>query len=78
MVSVTVVQNDDIPTAVITPSSDIGCNSPIVTLSGAGTSTGPGITFNWSTNDGNFTCCTNTLNPHINQAGTYTLLLTNN
>jgi gliding motility-associated-like protein len=76
--SVTVVQNTTPPNVNINTPAEIGCNMPVVTLNGAGTSNGPGFTFTWSTVDGNFVCCTNTLTPQINQAGTYTLSVVNN
>jgi gliding motility-associated-like protein len=76
-VAVTVVENITPPIAVIAPPQEIGCNLPTLTLNGNGSSNGNGFTFEWTTNGGNFTCCTNTLNPQIDQAGTYTISVTN-
>ncbi|MBK8557586.1 MAG: choice-of-anchor L domain-containing protein [Lewinellaceae bacterium] len=76
--SVTIPENTNPPVANINPPGQIGCNTPTLTLNGNGTTTGAGIVYTWSTLDGNFTCCTNTLNPQINQEGTYTLSVVNN
>jgi len=76
-VAVSVVQNITPPNAVIAAPQNISCNMPNLSLNGNGSSQGPNFTFEWSTSGGNFTCCTNTLNPQINQAGTYTIMVTN-
>ena len=76
-VAVTVTENITPPNVNINTPQNIGCNLPVVTLNGTGTSNGPGFTFTWSTNGGNFVCCTNTLMPQVNQAGEYTLFVTN-
>jgi SprB repeat/Calx-beta domain len=75
--SVTIVQNVTLPNAVIANPPNIGCTNPSFALNGNGSTTGAGINFVWSTTDGNFTGGTNTLSPTINQAGTYTLVVTN-
>jgi hypothetical protein len=75
--TVTVQQNITPPTAIVASPPNIGCNLPVVTLSGNGSSFGAGFAIQWSTSGGNFTCCTNTLNPQVDQAGTYTLVVTN-
>ncbi|MBX2891529.1 MAG: gliding motility-associated C-terminal domain-containing protein [Saprospiraceae bacterium] len=51
----------------------IPCEGANVTLSGAGSSSGPDITYSWSTPNGNIVSGENTLNPVVNAAGTYTL-----
>ncbi|MBL7797711.1 MAG: choice-of-anchor L domain-containing protein, partial [Saprospiraceae bacterium] len=76
-VAVNVVQNITPPNAVIAAPQNISCNLPTLSLNGNGSSQGPNFTFEWSTSGGNFTCCTNTLTPQVNQAGTYTILVTN-
>ncbi|MBU6340467.1 MAG: choice-of-anchor L domain-containing protein [Bacteroidetes bacterium] len=75
--SVTVNQNITLPNANINTPANIGCNMPVVTLNGNGSSTGANYSFQWSTSGGNFVCCTNTLNPQVDQEGTYTILVTN-
>lgn len=53
----------------------ITCANPSVVISGAGSSTGPNFTYQWSgpgiVNGGN------TLNPTVNQSGNYVLVVTN-
>ena len=76
--SVTVPSNTNLPNAVANAPFNIGCNHPTVTLNGAGSSTGAGITYQWSTGDGTINSGSTTLNPVVSQAGTYTLVVTNN
>jgi gliding motility-associated-like protein len=54
----------------------IPCAGAQLTLSGAGSSTGPNITYQWDTPNGNIVSGANTLAPVIDQAGTYTLTVT--
>ncbi|MCS6929031.1 MAG: choice-of-anchor L domain-containing protein [Saprospiraceae bacterium] len=75
--AVTVQQNITPPTVVIAPPQNISCPTPTVTLNANGSSQGPNFTFVWSTNGGNFTGGTNSYTPTVNQAGTYTLVITN-
>ncbi len=75
--AVTIQQNTTPPTVVIAPPQNISCTTPNVTLNAGGSSQGPNFTFEWSTGDGNFTGGTNTYTPTVNQAGTYTLVITN-
>ncbi|MBN8683480.1 MAG: PKD domain-containing protein [Chitinophagales bacterium] len=51
----------------------IPCSGATVTLNGTGSSTGPGITYSWDTGGGNIVSGENTLNPVVNEPGTYTL-----
>ena len=74
--SVTVTQNNTPPNAVAS-AGNISCSTPVVTINGSGSSTGAGISYLWTTPDGNFVCCANTLNPQVNQAGTYNLVVSN-
>lgn len=76
-VSVNIQNNNNPPNANATAPFNIGCNHPTVTLSGAGSATGAGITYQWTTADGNIQSGSSNLNPVVNQAGTYTLLVTN-
>lgn len=75
--SVTVVQNNTPPVININTPPNIGCTMPGITINGNGSATGPGIGYQWTTVDGNITGGANTLNPQVNQAGTYTLVITN-
>lgn len=64
-------------TAVAAPSVVfIPCDGANVTLSGVGSSTGPNISYNWDTPDGNIVSGATTLTPTVNAAGTYTLTVT--
>jgi len=75
--SVTVAQNNTPPNVNINTPPNIGCNMPTISLNGNGSSTGPGITYLWTTSDGNIVSGSSTLNPQVNLAGTYTLLVSN-
>ncbi|MCA0238579.1 MAG: gliding motility-associated C-terminal domain-containing protein [Bacteroidetes bacterium] len=49
------------------------CQGASATLSGTGSSVGPGIMYQWTTPDGNIVSGANTLNPVVNSPGSYTL-----
>jgi gliding motility-associated-like protein len=72
--TVTVTENKTLPTAVIVTPPKITCSVTSVQLSGTGSSTG-GFTYAW-TGPGIVSGST-TLNPTVNQIGTYTLVVTN-
>lgn len=55
------------------PVSYIDCEGANLTLNGSGSTTGPKITYNWETPDGNIVSGQNTLNPVVNASGIYTL-----
>ncbi len=55
----------------------LNCNQPVLTLDGAGSSQGTGITYEWTTDDGNILQDANTLNPLVDQAGLYQLVALN-
>ena len=76
-VSANIPNNNNPPAANATAPFNIGCNHPTVTLSGAGSATGAGISYQWSTTNGNIQSGATLLNAVANQAGTYTLLVTN-
>jgi hypothetical protein len=65
------------PTAVAAPPSTLTCNQPTVTLDGTGSSSGGNYTYNWSANPGFIVSGANTLNPTVNQGGTYVLTVQN-
>ncbi len=54
------------------PPAVLDCAQPTLTLSGAGSSTGAGISYSWAPTSG-VVSGGNTLNPVVNQGGTYTL-----
>ena len=49
------------------------CEGATVQLSGIGSSTGPDISYEWTTGDGNIVSGANTINPSIDAVGEYTL-----
>jgi hypothetical protein len=53
----------------------IDCNNPTVTLNG--TNSTAGLTYNWTTLDGNIVNGANTMTPTVDATGTYTLTVTN-
>ena len=75
-VSVTVDDQTQLPNAVAN-ADPITCANPTISIDGNGSSTGPGYTYNWTTNDGNIVSGGNSINPTVNQAGTYTLTVVN-
>ena len=76
--SVQVNENIAPPVAVAAPSAVISCGQPTAVLSGAGSSSGLGITYLWTaSNGGNIVAGATTLTPTVNAAGTYTLQVLN-
>lgn len=76
--STAVVPGDFVaPTAVTSPPNSITCFLPAVTLDGTGSSSGSNFTYNWVPSPGNIVSGSNTLNPTVNQAGTYILTVQN-
>ena len=68
-VTVTVV--DVFATAI--PFVLIPCSTGTVTLDGSGSTTGAGVTYSWTTSNGNIVSGENTLNPTVNAPGIYEL-----
>lgn len=64
------------PAAVATVPNLLDCNTPAVTISGAGSSVGARYTYNWTTQNGNIASGANTLTPVVDRPGSYTLLIT--
>ncbi|MCS7035034.1 MAG: gliding motility-associated C-terminal domain-containing protein [Saprospiraceae bacterium] len=58
--------------------SVIPCEGSPITLNGTGSSTGPNITYRWETANGNIVSGETTLQPVVNSAGSYTLVVTFN
>ncbi|MBC7777102.1 MAG: hypothetical protein H7246_16840, partial [Phycisphaerae bacterium] len=73
---VTVVQDNNTPT--ISAPSDLAlpCGGGAITLPGIGMG-GPNIIFQWTTLGGNIISGANTLNPIVDEPGTYTILVVN-
>ena len=74
--TVTVNNNILLPNAEAGPPFELTCTVEQVTLLGVG-STGPNFIYAWSTVGGQFVSGANSLQPVVNQNGTYTLLVTN-
>ncbi len=55
------------------PVVTIPCEGASIQISGNGSSTGPNITYDWSTPNGNILSGSNTLTPTVNAPGEYTL-----
>jgi gliding motility-associated-like protein len=72
-----VSQNIQPPTAEAGTSDQLTCTVQTVTLDGAGSSSGLGFSYQWSTINGNIVSGATSLSPTVNQTGTYTLLVTN-
>ena len=66
------------PTATAGPDAAITCQQSTATLNGTGSSSGANFSYQWTTSDGNIVSGATTLNPVVNAAGTYTLVVTNN
>lgn len=75
--AVVVLGDTEPPIADILPPDVINCNNSSVFLDGNGSSSPGGLSFEWTTNDGNILSGGTTLNPEVDQAGTYILTVTN-
>ncbi len=75
--SVIVLQDTNAPTADAGAPQSLDCSMQQVTLDGTGSSSGPGITYLWTTTDGTIFAGANTLTPTVTAAGTYLLTVTN-
>ena len=76
--AVVVTANYSPPLAAAQSPNNLTCQSPSVTLSGSGSSTGVNMLYAWTSSPGgNIVSGGATLSPVVNAAGTYTLLVTN-
>lgn len=76
-VSVTVIEQTNLPNADAGPSDELTCLITQVVLFGTNSDIGPNYTYSWSTIDGNIVSGATTLTPLVDEAGTYTLTVTN-
>lgn len=74
--SVTVSADQNLPFASAGPPRVITCKDTILQLQGSG-SNGPGYSIQWTANPGNILSGANTFTPMVDQAGIYTLRITN-
>lgn len=70
---VSVMQDDNFPTAMVAAAADLTCERLSVVLNASANSASGNTVFSWSTVDGNIIANGNTLQPEVDQAGTYTL-----
>ncbi|MBK6929546.1 MAG: choice-of-anchor L domain-containing protein [Saprospirales bacterium] len=73
----TVPGDFDPPAASATVNGQLTCQVASLTLNGSASSIGPNFTYLWTANPGNIVSGSATLNPVVNQAGNYTLVITN-
>ncbi len=69
--------DSSVPEANIQSSGDIDCSQTVVTLDGSTSSSGPGITYLWTTPDGNIIGAPDQAVIQVDAAGIYELLVTN-
>ncbi|MEZ4961650.1 MAG: choice-of-anchor L domain-containing protein [Saprospiraceae bacterium] len=77
LASVTVAAQTTPPVVEAGPTDQLNCNETSLPLDGAGSATGANFTYQWTTQDGNIVSGGNTLNPAIDEPGTYQLVVTN-
>lgn len=72
-----VTLDQGVPTANAGLQKEINCTVNSVQLDGTGSTSGAGLTFAWTTTNGNFVSGQNTLTPTVNKFGIYKLKVTN-
>jgi gliding motility-associated-like protein len=77
LASVTVDAQTTPPVVEAGPGEELTCTETVLPLDGAGTATGANFSYEWTTTNGSIVSGANTLNPLIEQPGTYQLLVTN-
>ncbi len=75
--TVTVSGNSDSPDAFANSPTGLDCNNTQVSINGNGSSTGSDFTYLWTTSDGNIVSGNTSINPTIDQPGTYQIQVTN-
>lgn len=70
------VQIADAPLAVVASPDELSCFNTQIVLDGTGSSSGTNISYLWTTMDGNILADATTLNPTVDQAGSYVLTVT--
>lgn len=74
--AVNVAENTIHPISDAGDTQTLNCTQLTSTLDGSGSSTGLAFTYQWSSTDGNIVFGAQTLNPEVNQSGTYQLMVT--
>ena len=75
--NVIIPENTDVPTAIADQPGMLNCNNMTLTIDGTGSSSGANFSLAWTTANGNFVSGETTLEPVVNQMGTYILTITN-
>lgn len=75
--SATVTSSTNLPTAIATPSDVLTCKLKEITLSSAGSSSGPSFSYQWGTVDGKIESGNTAPNAQVSLPGEYTLLVSN-
>nr|MCU0347980.1 hypothetical protein [Saprospiraceae bacterium] len=75
--SVNIMSNTTAPVANAGQPVGLSCGSATASLNGSGSSVGADFQYLWTTINGNIVSGANTLNPVVNETGTYTLTVTN-
>jgi gliding motility-associated-like protein len=70
-----ITKDDNIPVAEALVNEGLTCEILNLEIDGTNSTQGNNISFEWTTLDGNFEANQNTLNPTINEPGTYTLTI---
>lgn len=76
-IDVAVLANFNQPTVVAVAAETIDCNTSEVTINATGTAVGPNFSYVWTTQNGSIVSGANTLNPLVDRAGAYRLVVTN-
>ncbi len=74
---VEVINDSTAPIADAGDDGELNCTTSIISLNGTGSSSGPNITYSWTTPDGNILSGQMTSSINLDQCGTYTLTVTN-
>ncbi|MCS6930404.1 MAG: choice-of-anchor L domain-containing protein [Saprospiraceae bacterium] len=75
--STVIAQDKTAPAAVVNAPGVINCTTPVLQLSGMGSSVGANFSYQWTTIGGHIAAGANTLTPTVTREGTYTLVVTN-
>jgi gliding motility-associated-like protein len=75
--TVQVTDNTVFPNADAGPGAELGCAQPTAVLDGTASTTGPGITLTWTTQNGNILSGSNSGSPEVNQEGIYVMTVLN-
>ena len=74
---VIVMENTMLPIAIVAPPIELNCTVASVMLDGSNSSVGSSFSYQWTTSNGNIVSGANSLTPTVDEAGNYTLLVTN-